>query len=77
MSQCRSCVYHGSVDLLRNVRRYGTPSITSQLRDEAERWLLPRNGVQRSIALSRGRGIEDCSVLGMNVVCSNVSPKNN
>ena len=73
--QCLSVevVYHGPVDLLRNVRRHGTPSVASQLRDEAECWLLPRNGVQRSIALSRGRGIEDRSVLGMNVVCSNVS----
>ena len=66
-------VNHGPVDVLRNVRRYGTPSVASQLRDEVERWLLPRNGVLRSIALSRAPGIEDCSVLGMNVVCINVS----
>ena len=46
--------------------------VASQLRDE-ERRLLPRNGAQRSIALSRVRGIEDSSVLGMNVVCSDVS----
>ena len=54
-------------------RRYGTPSVAAQLCDESERWLLPRNGVTRSIALSRGRGIEDCSVLGINIVCSYVS----
>ena len=37
--QCLSVevVYHGPVDLLRNMRRYGTPSVAAQLRDESER----------------------------------------
>ena len=56
-----------------HVRRYGTLSVATQLRDEAERWLLPRGGVTRSIALSRRRGVGDCSVLEMNMVCSYVS----
>ena len=45
--QCLSVevVYHGPVDLLRNVRRNGPPSVTSQLGDESERWLLLRDGV--------------------------------
>ena len=45
----------------------------SQLRDEIERWLLPRNGALRCIALYRGRSAEDCAVLGMDVVGCNVS----
>ena len=72
--QCLSVevVYHGPVDLLRNLRRYGTPSVATQLRDEAERWLLPRNGVTRSIALSRGRGPRDeyCLQLCLLSFCS-------
>ena len=38
-----------------------------------KRWLLPRSGVLRHIALHRGRVVEDCSVLGMDVVNCYVS----
>ena len=62
-----------SMDLLRNVYRHVAPLVACQLFDEIERWLLPRNGILRCIALNRGRSIEDCSVLGMDVVCNNVS----
>ena len=56
----------------RNVDRNAGPSVTTQLRDEIESWLLPRNGVLRRIALHRGRAVEECSVLEMVVINSYV-----
>ena len=61
------------MDLLHNVHRLVAPIVASQLRDEIGRWLLHRNGVPRCIALNRGRGIEDGSFLGMDVVSCYVS----
>ena len=73
--QCLSVevVDHDPVDLLRNVDRHSAPSVTTQLRDEKFRWLLPRNGVLHRIAPHHGRVVEECSVLGKDVVSSDVS----
>ena len=64
---------HGSIDLLRDVYRHVAPPMAAQLRDEIERWLLSRNGVLRRVALCRGRNVENCSFLGVDIICSYVS----
>ena len=61
------------MDLLRDVFRHVAPSVAAPLRDEVVRWLLSCNGVLRRVALDWVLGVEDGSVLGINIVHGHVS----